>query len=120
MCRVLVVEDEANIRKFMAMNLTVRGYKVIEAGTATDGLDRLRDSSPAIVLLDIKLPDMTGWDVLRIMAADEAISKIPVVVITASAGSAPPDPGVYENLRRVMIKPVSAQELTQVVKEVLV
>jgi DNA-binding response OmpR family regulator len=119
MSRVLIIEDEANIRKFAAINLGARGYEVIQAGTATEGLERLRDSSPDVLLLDIRLPDMTGWDVLRIMSEDETIPKIPVIVITASASGAP-DPGIYENLRRIMIKPVSVQELTLVVKEALV
>jgi len=120
MSKILVIEDDINIRKFIATNLAIRGYEVIEAANATDGLSKLRDASPAILLLDIKLPDMSGWDLLRIMASDEKISGIPVVVITASAGNMPPGPEVYENLRRVLIKPVSAQELTAVVKESLV
>ena len=102
------------------MNLGARGYEVIQAGSATEGLDRLRDSAPQVLLLDIKLPDMTGWDLLKIMSTDETISNIPVIVITASVGSSAPDPHMYSNLRRIMIKPVSAQELTMVVKEALV
>jgi DNA-binding response OmpR family regulator len=119
MIRVLVVEDEANIRKFVAINLSARGYDVIEASDAREGLARLRDASPAILLLDIKLPDMSGWELLKIMAADPALTKIPVVVITASMGNAAPDYGTYQNLHKILIKPVSAQELTHVVKEAL-
>ena len=83
MPRVLVVEDEVNIRKFVAINLSARGFDVIEAQDAGEGLARLRDSAPAILLLDIKLPDMSGWDLLEIMAGDPTIQEIPVVVITA-------------------------------------
>lgn len=120
MTRVLVVEDEANIRKFVAINLTARGYEVVEAANAREGLERLHDSAPDVLLLDIKLPDMSGWELLRIMAADEWLPRIPVVVITASLGNTAPDPGIYENLRKILIKPVSAQELTHVVREALI
>lgn len=119
MTRVLIVEDELNIRKFVAINLTARGYEVIEAGNATDGLARLRDASPAILLLDIKLPDMSGWELLRILANDPNLPQIPVVVITASLGNETPQDTGYKYLYQVLIKPVSVQQLTNVVKEAL-
>lgn len=119
MSRVLVVEDEANIRKFLSINLTARGYEVIEAQSAQEGLEKLRSTLPAVLLLDIRLPDMSGWDLLRIIASDEVLSKIPAVVITASMGPGAPPPQQYDNLRKILIKPVSAQEVTRVVKEVL-
>lgn len=119
MTTVLIVEDEANIRKFVSINLSARGYDVIEAADARQGLDRLRSMSPAILLLDIKLPDMSGWELLRIMAADPELPQIPVVVITASMGNANLADVSYRNLRKILIKPISVQELTHVVKEAL-
>lgn len=120
MSRVLIVEDEDNIRKFIALNLIARGYEVIEAGNATDGLARLRDASPALLLLDIKLPDMSGWELLRVLANDLTLPQIPVVIITASIGNEKPAETGYKQLRQVLIKPVSVQQLTRVVKETLV
>jgi CheY-like chemotaxis protein len=121
MARILIVEDEANIRKLMSVNLMARGYEVIEAEDAQEGLARLRDASPAMLLLDIKLPDMSGWEVLKIMTDDPAYRPIPVIVLTASLGSINPDYALYknENLRKVLKKPISIQELTQEVKEAL-
>jgi CheY-like chemotaxis protein len=119
MARVLVVEDEANIRKFVVINLSARGYEVVEAETVREGLDRLRDTPPDVLLLDIKLPDMPGWELLRILADDPALPKIPVVIITASIGSTTPAYKPYENLVKVLVKPVSVQELTDVVREAL-
>lgn len=116
---VLIVEDEANIRKFVSVNLAARGYTVLEAEDAKQGLAHLRTGSPAILLLDIKLPDMSGWDLLKIMADDPAYPQIPVIVITASLGSAKPDMTLYKNLRKVLVKPVSVGELTQEVKNAL-
>lgn len=118
MTRILVVEDEANIRKFVAINLSARGYEVIEAETASEGLSQLRAMPPAVLVLDIKLPDMTGWQLLEIMAAEPELAQIPVIVITASPG-VPAEEVSYDNLRTILIKPISAQELTQVVQRVL-
>jgi CheY-like chemotaxis protein len=121
MDRILIIEDEANIRKLISVNLMARGYEVIEAEDAQEGLARLRDASPAMLLLDIKLPDMTGWEVLKIMTNDPTYNPIPVIVITASLGSTNPDYLLYKNeyLCRVLKKPISIQELTQEVKEAL-
>jgi DNA-binding response OmpR family regulator len=119
--RILIIEDERNIRKLISVNLVARGYDVIEAEDAQEGLARLRDASPSILLLDIKLPDMSGWEVLKIMTDDPAYHPIPVIVITASIGSANPDDKVSESeyLRKVLKKPISIQELTAEVKEAL-
>lgn len=119
--RILIIEDEANIRKLISVNLAARGYEIIEAQDAEEGLARLRDASPAMLLLDIKLPDMSGWEVLKIMTNDPTYHPVPVIVITASLGSTNPDYLLYKNeyLCRVLKKPINIQELTQEVKEAL-
>lgn len=121
MSRILIVEDELNIRKLIAVNLLARGYEVIEAEDAKQGLERLRDDLPAMLLLDIKLPDMSGWEVLKIVTEDPAYPRVPVIVITASLGSINPDYPLYknENLRKVLKKPINIQELTYEVKQAL-
>ena len=63
--RVLLVEDELALRKVIARNLTTRGIQVCEAGTATDAIFMATTEHPDLLLLDINLPDQTGWEVLR-------------------------------------------------------
>lgn len=120
--KILIIEDEANIRKLISVNLAARGYEVIEATDARQGLAILQNTLPSMVLLDIKLPDMSGWDVLKTMSEDPAYPQVPVIVITASLGSTNPDFPLHknENLRKVLKKPVSIQELTREIKQVLV
>src|SRR5262249_5073345 len=90
MLTVLIVDDEANIRKFAAANRTRRGYRVVEACDAEEGLERLRRHSTnsdaaKVLLLDIKLPGMSGWNLLDAMARDPDVPQnIPVVIMTAS------------------------------------
>ena len=121
MSRILIIEDDANIRKLISVNLLARGYEVIEAEDGLQGLARLRDAAPAILLLDIKLPDLSGWEVLKIMTDDPAYHPVPVIIITASLGSSNADNPAYQNkyLRKILKKPISIQQLTEEVKEAL-
>lgn len=121
MTTILIVEDDPNIRKLISVNMVARGYNVIEAEDAQEGLARLLDGLAAILLLDIKLPDMSGWDVLKIMTDDPAYHPIPVIIITASMGNTSLDDPLYKNknLRKILRKPINIQELTKEVREVL-
>ena len=81
--RALVVDDEAPLRRALAMNLTARGYDVTEAATGTEALTAAGDSNPDVVLLDLGLPDIGGVDVIR---GIRAWSATPIVVLTARTG----------------------------------
>jgi DNA-binding response OmpR family regulator len=79
--RVLVVEDEPVLRNIIARNLRSRGCAVREAATAHEAVAALRADLPDLMLLDINLPDRTGWDVLRDLAANG--QEVPTVVLSA-------------------------------------
>src|SRR5499427_6451208 len=79
--QVLVVEDERPLRTVIARNLSSRGIQVREAATADEALRALKDAVPDLLLLDINLPDRTGWDVLREMARRD--TEVPTIVISA-------------------------------------
>jgi DNA-binding response OmpR family regulator len=78
---VLVVEDEATLRRVVARNLAVRGIRVREAETAAAALAALRAERPDLLLLDINLPDRTGWDVLREL--QRLGLSVPTIVVSA-------------------------------------
>ncbi len=79
--RVLLVEDEAPLRHVMARNLTSRGVQVREAASAAEALQAISTELPDLVLLDINLPDRTGWDVLRVLKQRDV--QIPTIVVSA-------------------------------------
>jgi DNA-binding NtrC family response regulator len=118
MTTILIVEDEANIRKFVAVNLAARGYNVLEADNARDGLDRLRSQQPDLLILDVKMPGMSGLDLLDIMTEEQ--EDIPVIVMTASEGAME---GVqassYPHIVEVLRKPAGAPRLVEVVASTL-
>ncbi len=120
MTTVLVVEDEANIRKLVTVNLARRGYTVLEAKNGREALAQLRDKQPSLVLLDIKLPDFTGWDVLARAASDPTIeARYAVLVMTASLMDAHVDRNRYPNVVEVLVKPFSTAKLVSTVERAL-
>jgi DNA-binding response OmpR family regulator len=81
---MLVVEDEAPIRNVLVEHLVDEGYAADAAGTIAQARDRIAASPPDLILLDLMLPGRSGWDFLRERAADGALSRIPVLVISAA------------------------------------
>ncbi len=84
--RVLIVEDEATLRRAMARNLTGRGLAVSEAESAEAAVDAVTHDRPDLILLDINLPDRTGWDVLRDLRRRQ--TEVPTIVISAVRANA--------------------------------
>ena len=78
---ILVVEDEAPFRQIVTRNLEARGHAVLGAETATEALRQLSDFKPDLMLLDINLPDRSGWDVLRELR--EHGMQVPTVIVSA-------------------------------------
>lgn len=83
---VLVVDDDPSIRKMViaALKRDPVGYTFAEAGNGRDALDVMRDQLPDVVVLDLMMPLVSGWDVLRERAGDEDLRKIPVIVVSAN------------------------------------
>lgn len=79
--RILIVEDETNLRQALARNLARRGHVVREAGTAEEAICALLEDQPDLLLLDINLPDRSGWDILRQLRQHGV--EVPTIVISA-------------------------------------
>lgn len=120
MANVLVVEDEANIRKLVSVNLLGRGYQVSEAKNGTEALAFLRNRLPSLMVLDIKLPDFTGWELLKKINIDPLIqSTFPVLIMTASITEASVDLEPYPSVTDILIKPFSMTKLIGAVERAL-
>jgi two-component system, OmpR family, phosphate regulon response regulator PhoB len=86
--KVLVVEDERDVAELIRFNLTREGYEVVVAPTGADALKQVRDSRPDIILLDIMVPHLNGWEVCRRLKQDAATGTIPVIMVTAGSRKA--------------------------------
>ena len=82
---VLVVDDDPNIRKLIVVALKRDGYTFLEAPNGREALDLMRASRPDVVVLDLMMPVLSGWDVLRERADDDELRKIPVIVVSAKS-----------------------------------
>jgi two-component system cell cycle response regulator DivK len=82
---ILIVEDNEKNRKLERDILQFHGYRTVEAETGEDGVTLAQTTPPALILMDIQLPGMSGIDALRVLRADERTRGIPVIAVTASA-----------------------------------
>ena len=85
MTKVLVIDDEAPIRLLCRVNLEAEGMDVIEAADGPSGVERARDDEPDVILLDVMMPGLDGWQVAEQLLEDERTRSIPIVFLTARA-----------------------------------
>lgn len=81
--RILVVDDAADVRQMLRVVLTRNGYDVLVASNGQAGLASAFDGKPDLILLDIMMQDMDGWEVLKLLKMEEATREIPVVILSA-------------------------------------
>jgi len=118
--RLVYVEDEREMIDLVRLILSRKGFEVIGANGGRDGLETIRRELPDLVLLDLMMPDMDGWDVYQQMKAEEATRDIPVIVVTAKAQSIDKVLGLHiAKVDDYISKPFSPQELTESVEKVL-
>jgi DNA-binding response OmpR family regulator len=85
LARVLVIDDEAPIRLLCRVNLEAAGMEVLEAQDGPSGLAAARAERPDVILLDVMMPGMDGWQVLEALLDDEGTQEIPIIFLTARA-----------------------------------
>jgi DNA-binding response OmpR family regulator len=83
--RVLVIDDEAPIRLLCRVNLEADGMQVLEASDGPTGLEKARNEEPDVILLDVMMPGLDGWQVAEELLDDRRTSSIPIVFLTARA-----------------------------------
>ena len=83
--KILVIDDDPDVRKLVRINLTSSGFQVLEAGEGQQGIELARQHQPSLVLLDLMMPVMDGWTVLKELESDAATAGLPIVILTALA-----------------------------------
>ena len=118
--RILCIEDEAEMIELMRLVLGRKGYQVSGAEGGQEGLEKVRAEMPDLVLLDLMMPDMGGWEVYQQMKADDKMKDIPVIIVTAKAQSIDKVLGLYiAKVDDYIAKPFSPSELIDSVERVL-
>lgn len=117
--RLVYIEDEQEMIDLVRLILSRRGYEVIGANGGREGLDAVRKFLPNLVLLDLMMPDMDGWDVYQQMKAEESTRNIPVIIVTAKAQSIDKVLGLHiAKVDDYIAKPFSPHELVDSVEKV--
>ena len=117
--RILVVEDDQDIAELVAHHLTRAGFTCDRFATGPDGLDAVRRQIPDLVVLDLMLPGLSGYEICRIMRADSATAAVPVIMLTARAQEEDRVKGLELGADDYVTKPFSPRELVARVRAVL-
>jgi CheY-like chemotaxis protein len=114
MSSILVVDDTEDIRFLCRLVLEGAGHEVTEASSAEDALDQIETTRPDGILLDIGLPGMNGWDVLRILRTREELSEVRVIVCSAYASRSERERARTEGAAGFLTKPFPMKELVRI------
>ncbi|MBN2147609.1 MAG: response regulator [Anaerolineales bacterium] len=118
--RLVYIEDEEEMIDLVTLVLGRRGYEVIGANGGRQGLDLVRKELPDLVLLDLMMPDMDGWDVYHHLKAEDDTRDIPVIIVTAKAQSIDKVLGLHiAKVDDYIAKPFSPQELLDSIEKIL-
>jgi two-component system, cell cycle response regulator DivK len=116
---VLIVEDETDLRRLYAEQLVFSGFDVIEAGNGADAIAHTTSRTPDVVLMDLSLPVVDGWEATRRLKADDRTAHIPVVALTAHDGSGELERATNAGCDWFVPKPCPPDALIVEVKRVL-
>jgi DNA-binding response OmpR family regulator len=119
MSKVLVVEDERDIRDLIGFTLRFAGFDVTVAEDGVQALEEVSREKPDLILLDVRMPRMSGYEACRRLKEDPATSSIPVVFLSAKGQDEEIKEGLESGAVEYIVKPFAPDELTNQIKDIL-
>jgi two-component system alkaline phosphatase synthesis response regulator PhoP len=119
MAKILIAEDERDIRDLITFTLTFGGYQVVAAANGEEALEKARVEIPDLIMMDVRMPKMTGYEACQEMKKDDRIKHIPVVFLSAKGQESEVATGLDVGAVEYILKPFSPDELTTRVKVLL-
>jgi len=116
---VLIVDDDPKLREYVRVNLEMEGYSVKEAGSADEGLGVLDESTPDLVLLDVMMPEVDGWEMLRRVQERHGVGAIPVIMFSGKVDEQAAEEATSRGVQAFIGKPFNPQELIDQTKQLL-
>ncbi len=117
--KILVVEDEVGLAETLQLNLQGAGFDVFVAYDGREGLGKVRTENPDLVILDVLMPEMDGWDVLRAIEAEPETAGLPVIMLTSKTEDADILRGLSEGAVEYFTKPFYPENLVASAKILL-
>jgi DNA-binding response OmpR family regulator len=116
---VLVVDDEPTARTMLRLILVRAGFEVLEAQDGSEALDEVQRNVPDLMILDIMMPGIDGFEVCRILRNQDETADLPIIMLSARADAESVNRGLLLGATKYLTKPVMPDELTRHVREVL-
>jgi len=117
--RILVIDDDSSILKLVTDLLTEEGFGVIAASCGEEGIKKVHQSKPNLVILDLRLPDMDGFQICQTLKKDKSVSNIPIIMLTVKSAKSSTVAGLEMGADDYIVKPFNQEELIARVKTVL-
>lgn len=119
MARILIAEDEPDIRELVAFTLRFAGHEVVTGSNGEEAVQLASQELPDLILMDVRMPRMTGYDACRVMKANPKLKDIPVVFLSAKGQEAEIQTGLDAGAEEYLLKPFAPDQLTERVKAIL-
>ena len=116
---VLVVDDELLTRDLLRMMLERAGFEVVEAGDGRDALQKVNRQAPDLIILDVMMPDIDGYQVCRTLRQQQKTAGIPVLMLSAKTQPEDAEEGLHAGATRYLPKPITYNDLIRNVREIL-
>jgi CheY-like chemotaxis protein len=116
---VLIVDDDAGLRGFVRASLELEGYTVREAANADEGLAALEDEAPDLILLDVMMPRVDGWEMLQRMQERHGVGTIPVLIFSGKVAEGDMRDAARRGAQGYLGKPFDPQQLIESAKQML-
>ena len=119
MAKILIAEDERDIRDLVAFTLRFAGYEVFSAANGEEAVSLAPQVNPDLILMDVRMPRMTGYEACRILKLDPDLKDIPIVFLSAKGQEAEIQQGLEAGAEEYLLKPFAPDQLTSRVKIIL-
>jgi CheY-like chemotaxis protein len=116
---VLTIEDQPDIRRLIVMTLEFKGFEVLEASSGEEGITLARTRHPDLILLDVLMPGIGGLSAARILRRDPALSRIPLIMLSALGSATDIDAGLETGASAYLTKPFSPVALLELVDRLI-
>ncbi len=117
--RILVIDDDASVSRLVSDVLTDEGFSVATASCGEDGIKKVYRSKPNLIILDLRLPDMDGFQICQTLKKDKNVSAIPIIMLTVKSAKSSTVAGLEMGAEDYIVKPFNQEELVARVKTVL-
>ncbi len=119
MAKILIAEDERDIRDLVAFTLRFAGYEVFTAANGEEAVELAPNVNPDLILMDVRMPRMTGYEACRIMKLNPVLKDIPIVFLSAKGQENEIQQGLDAGAEEYLLKPFAPDQLTSHVKTIL-